>query len=655
MTDPLRRLQSGERLTSIPAAAWNAFVDAARFVRGLQVGDGLADTSLAVGPGQVLVLNNSGEDRDQFDVLQLSEAVVTPTDSPQEFARRIALTGITPDADWVGSFVVLAEPIASGQIGRAWIDGACPARVNGGGGFADTKDGEAGYLQAGDVGSARIIWSESGEDERLAYVRLNDPRSFVLVKTVAGPDATPYPAELDNPTTYRCQILTAPSYVKTAGAGLLTYTETSRYDHVMNLVSGHYIEEGSILGAFPLDGHLYTMDKLVQQEMLVLSHSLMTTAAGSGSLSRLNPRTGEVFWTVDAGTEVVGGTDYPRLFVSCAIDSRGNVYAFWLRSATVDGQSNGAVDALLPQGVMKFDKNGNLLGSVSLPVMNLSVSSISDISQHPTIRLAESDDSKVFCGTAYDTDGKWLYCLDESLATTWAIGESEAAAINPPSGPTGSTCGLCFGSSGSIYAANGAYIFELDDTGSLSAVAESRASRIFSVPGTGSLRSASRQTPLVLDNFASFPGSHITRNYAEFPTPQAGGTWGSEFTQKSLCGWSDGLVDVYLTGNHLPWTTSGGASKSARAIATAIDGTPLWSSEALSIIGFSVSRDTASGDVFVSGTHTGLDPVTGTAATGPIAKVSADETAFTNEWVKNIKASGSGGIGFDVCARTIQA
>lgn len=260
--DPLRRLQAGERLDSIPASAWNAFVAAAEYVRAQLATGGVSAGGGMPGPGQVLILNDSGEDREQFDVLEIIAPVITAADNRQEFEARIVLKCRKPVADAAGAYVVLAEPIPAGQFGRAWIDGVCPARVKGLGAFADTKKDECGFLEAGGGGNARILWSEDGEEKRAAYIRLNDPALFYLVKTVAGPGDTPYPDEGTNPNVYRVQILASPSFKKEAGNQPLITSDVERFDYVFNLISDEYIQQGSKLGALPLNGHLFTMDKV---------------------------------------------------------------------------------------------------------------------------------------------------------------------------------------------------------------------------------------------------------------------------------------------------------------------------------------------------------------------------------------------------------
>lgn len=440
MTDPLRLLQAGDRLNGIPAAAWNAFVNAAKYVQQLQATGAAPALGSLTGPGQVLVLNNSGADRDQYTVLQIDEALIAPADNQPGFASRVALSCVTPTANRKGSFVVLSRPIPAGEVGTAWIDGVCPARISGGGSWADTKNGETAYLEAGDYGNARIIADPTGgTSERWAYVRLNDRRGFILVKTVAGPDATPYPPEEDNPNVYRCQILSGSSFTKSAGSQVLSYTATGRYDYVMNLVDDHYIEEESVLGALELDGQIYTMDKVRQQEIVVVGHTLRDTGKGTGSLSRVNQNTGAAIWTVDLGAETLGPDSYPRIVYAVDLDSRGNVYAYWRPSNTTDGRGIPNAFNTFKQGIKKYNSNGELLQSFDFPNVALMFNPITDF-QFVALKVSPLSDDVIYCGVEVDTDGHCLYQLDGKLAPQWGytldnlgtpIGRCTALAVRP--------------------------------------------------------------------------------------------------------------------------------------------------------------------------------------------------------------------------------
>jgi hypothetical protein len=173
----LRKVQSGQRL-NIPASAYNAFVDAARDFRQRSANIAAQTEAVRRRADVVLVRNDSGSARQQFDILGIDGPLITPTDTETEFRARLALKGVTPEDSHEGRFVILAEPLAANKIGKAFIAGACPVRLSVDEDkewqFAECADGEAGHLEAGMEGSAAILWREGGTGDQWAIVRLGN-------------------------------------------------------------------------------------------------------------------------------------------------------------------------------------------------------------------------------------------------------------------------------------------------------------------------------------------------------------------------------------------------------------------------------------------------------------------------------------------------
>lgn len=175
--DAFKRAQSGASL-EIPAAAWNACLDAAEAHRNGQNGPGGAGNRQFRQADIVLVKNSSGSDVTRFGVLGISGVVFTPTDSLPAFQNQVAVTGVTPTtADHRGKFVVCLDPIANGQIGRAWIAGVCQAQVdvtNVGHQFADVQNANRVTLVSSGWGSARILYAPGGTGAQWCIVRLGN-------------------------------------------------------------------------------------------------------------------------------------------------------------------------------------------------------------------------------------------------------------------------------------------------------------------------------------------------------------------------------------------------------------------------------------------------------------------------------------------------
>ena len=195
--DAMRKVRSGEPLV-IPAAAYNAFVDAAIDHRGRERNT-VADPRREIGQrGIVLVRNDSGEDLSAFHSLAISGLLVEPGDDDQErtFHGRTPLVGekATDDSPQL-SFVVAQEPIADGQLGRCVMHGVTPARIN----VVDEVDAtcelkaDETLLATSPLGGAPILWKEEGTGEKWSVIEIGRP-SPGRITAVLG-EAQPIPTE----------------------------------------------------------------------------------------------------------------------------------------------------------------------------------------------------------------------------------------------------------------------------------------------------------------------------------------------------------------------------------------------------------------------------------------------------------------------------
>jgi len=154
--DHLKKAQSGQPLR-IPAQTFNSFIDAARDFQLRQQSQTTDSSRSFRQTGIVLVRNDSGADRERFQVLGIDGPAISPDDNLEEFQNRAVLKGKTPKHDdHLGRFVVLLEPVRSNQIGLAYCDGVCPARIDvedEDHEFADIKDDDATALESRDDGS----------------------------------------------------------------------------------------------------------------------------------------------------------------------------------------------------------------------------------------------------------------------------------------------------------------------------------------------------------------------------------------------------------------------------------------------------------------------------------------------------------------------
>jgi len=170
MGDALKKVTAGSPL-AIPAAAYNAFIDAARAEQAHQGDQGVPGQAIPRESGIVLIKNTTESDLDRFAILGIDAPIFTPTDNEQEFKNRVALKGVTPDTEedeHYGRFAILLEPLAAGRIGLGMVQGVTPVRLRRYTDWlrsADIQDGKTGYLCDKIGGIAKILWCEEGVSE----------------------------------------------------------------------------------------------------------------------------------------------------------------------------------------------------------------------------------------------------------------------------------------------------------------------------------------------------------------------------------------------------------------------------------------------------------------------------------------------------------
>lgn len=180
MGDPLKKVTAGEPLR-IPAQAYNAFVDAAVDLRRRQQRTARDPMRAMRQTGIVLVRNDSGDDLPRFGVLGVDGPLIEPEANEDEFAARVALSGVVPTLpNHRGRFVITLEPLGNGALGLACIGGVCQVKVLVEAGkdaptAAEVDAGESAHLVPRVDGSAVVLWVEPGEGEQWAVVRVGNP------------------------------------------------------------------------------------------------------------------------------------------------------------------------------------------------------------------------------------------------------------------------------------------------------------------------------------------------------------------------------------------------------------------------------------------------------------------------------------------------
>jgi len=211
-TDPFRKVHSGEPF-GMSAAAYNAFVDAARAHAQQQHLFGPPRHPENPLQGQVLVRNDTGEPCDRYSVLGIAGPLIDPVDNLPEFQRILGVRGVTPAAEHIGRFVILLEPLPAGSIGRACIDGVCPVEVEMAAetdGYADVTPGVVARLRSAESGAARLLWVQPVEERDRRTSKTRPRRRSAAGRASATRGAGPASGSTQRPgCTTSCSAATA--------------------------------------------------------------------------------------------------------------------------------------------------------------------------------------------------------------------------------------------------------------------------------------------------------------------------------------------------------------------------------------------------------------------------------------------------------------
>jgi len=164
------------------AKAWNAFIDAALYVKNQQGGMTVDGGKRQTRTGIVLVHNTSDDDMPLFAPMYISGPIVEVEDEETALKFMDGLPAFTADKfseeeNLKQPLVILQQPIKSDEMGKAMIAGITPVRLtdtddDGDYAVPDVEDGTGMATAAS--GNCRILWQGDG-DESWAIVLLNSP------------------------------------------------------------------------------------------------------------------------------------------------------------------------------------------------------------------------------------------------------------------------------------------------------------------------------------------------------------------------------------------------------------------------------------------------------------------------------------------------
>lgn len=191
--NPHGKLTPGQVLTSIPAQAWNGFVDVATAFREGRIGNVGTITSASGLPERGVIAkvrNDTGEDLPRFSVLRLTGIGITDADNPNHFKSRPYMTGDKPNDDLLQTFCITQAPIKDGGVVDGLIAGISAVQIDvihADDKFADAIDDDESMLRSQPWGCVPILAKDSGTGTKWAYVSIgNWQRQMFVGKTLEG-------------------------------------------------------------------------------------------------------------------------------------------------------------------------------------------------------------------------------------------------------------------------------------------------------------------------------------------------------------------------------------------------------------------------------------------------------------------------------------
>ena len=171
------------RITSSHVRAWN---EAARAEMG-RAFDSESDIESGAKSATVIdILNNTGATIEQFEILRLTDAVITYSQNELSFRNNWCIKAETPrETTALDSIVVARTSLTSDRIGKATIAGVTPAKVLVGTGeeswkFVQAINGDrTKFAIAESRGIGQIVWKETGIGTKWALVELAGPAARI--------------------------------------------------------------------------------------------------------------------------------------------------------------------------------------------------------------------------------------------------------------------------------------------------------------------------------------------------------------------------------------------------------------------------------------------------------------------------------------------
>ena len=173
----MEKVRQGESVF-IKASTWNAFVDAANYVKEQRQNSHGVGLKSGIGGGIVPLKNMEETAYPRFSALVITGVAVSPSANEDEFVSCPTVfegQRMTTEREDM-PYAILLEPIAAGEIGRAMLLGLTTAKVSIGSSdhqYAVPKaNSDDGALESSETGVARILWKAGGSGTQWCVLQL---------------------------------------------------------------------------------------------------------------------------------------------------------------------------------------------------------------------------------------------------------------------------------------------------------------------------------------------------------------------------------------------------------------------------------------------------------------------------------------------------
>lgn len=166
----MKKVQRGQRM-QIPASDYNALIEAAeQMQRGGNRNNGAAPPAVNMGPGEILVKNDSGRALGLFAAIRLADVYVRPETNEAGFAFGLqCYSAVIFDRDYRNgdAVAVLLQPLTPNAVGRARLSGVVPVVISNAAADGSTRfavpqnaaNGAFPVFKAADSGIS-VIWAQ---------------------------------------------------------------------------------------------------------------------------------------------------------------------------------------------------------------------------------------------------------------------------------------------------------------------------------------------------------------------------------------------------------------------------------------------------------------------------------------------------------------